>query len=406
MTRSEPSSEPTRADRPVGEVETLSSHAFYADLDGLERQIGVKDDGRPGPLVIITAGLHGNEPAGVRAVREILSALKETPTGGRIIALAGNLAALQKGMRHQGQDLNRLWTDEHLQPLGGRAPENDTPDERELRALHSTIEAERDRARAKAQRVVLLDLHSTSADGGAFCVVPDSIPSRRLSRDIGLPVILGLEERIAGPLLTWLVSQGDTVTVIEGGQHDLPGTQDVLRDGLWIALSHLGVLPEHDERVDRARAVMGSACDGVPGVLDLVYAHAIDSHSGFVMDAGWTNFMPVKLGQALALEGDTVVPAPIDGYMLMPLYQGLGSEGFFLCRPVGDVWLFMSRLLRRSWIEHFMRLLPGVKALDGRAGRVTAKRGASRFTTSLLHLFGYRKHAPTGETTVWTRRPQ
>ncbi|QDV07752.1 aspartoacylase [Planctomycetes bacterium Poly30] len=407
MTPSDFSSEPLAAGDPAGGIRTEAyTGAYYPDLDGLQRQIGIKDDGRPGPLVLITAGMHGNEPAGVRAVREVLESLRNTPTGGRIVALAGNLGAIRRGVRHQGQDLNRLWTAENLQPLGGRAPEDDTPDERELRALFSTIEAERDAARAKAQRVVLIDLHSTSADGGAFSVVPDSIPSRRLARDIGLPAILGLEERIEGPLLTWLVSQGDTATVIEGGQHDAPRTQEVLRDGLWVALSHVGVLPEHDERVDRARVLMRASCDDVPEVLDLVYAHVIDGETGFQMDAGWSNFMPVQLGQGLAREHGQPVTAPIAGYMLMPLYQGLGTEGFFLCRKVGGAWLLASRILRRSWFEHMLRLLPGVKALDTRAGHVTARRGASTLTTGLLHLFGYRKHAPTGETTVWTRRPQ
>lgn len=407
MTPPEFSSEPLAAgDFESGARPESYSGAFYPDLDGLQREIAVKDDGRPGPLVIITAGMHGNEPAGVRAARELFECLKDTPTGGRIIALAGNLAAIQRGVRHQGQDLNRLWTPENLQPLGGRPPEEDTPDERELRALFSTIEAERDAARAKAQRVVLIDLHSTSVDGGAFTVVPDSIPSRRLARDIGLPAILGLEERIEGPLLTWLVSQGDTATVIEGGQHEAPRTQEVLRDGLWVALSHVGVLPEQDERVDRARVLMRASCDDVPEVLDLVYAHVIDAESGFVMDEGWTNFMPVSLGERLAAEHDQVVEAPIGGYMLMPLYQGLGTEGFFLCRKVGGAWLLASRILRRSWFEHALRLLPSVKAIDSRAGHVTARRGASTLTTSILHLFGYRKHAPTGETTVWTRRPQ
>ena len=403
MNRSDPSSEPTQVDRPTGETD---AYACYPDLDGLERQIGIKDDGRPGPLVILTAGLHGNEPAGVRAVREVLGALKDTLVDGRIVALAGNLSAIRRGVRHHGQDLNRLWTSEHLQLLGARSPEDDTPDERELRALHTAIEIERDSARAKAQRVVLIDLHSTSADGGAFTVVPDSIPSRRLARDIGLPVILGLEERIAGPLLTWLVNQGDTSTVIEGGQHELPRTQEVLREGLWVALDHLGVLPDLGERVERARVQLSADAGHLPEVLDLVYAHSIDAESRFVMDPGWSNFMPVKLAQPLGHEGETVVPAPIAGYMLMPLYQGLGTEGFFLCRKVGRNWLFLSRMLRRSFLEHSLRLLPGVKALDGREGRVIAKRGASRLTTALLHLFGYSKHAPTGETAVWTRRPQ
>ena len=78
---------------------------------------------------------------------------------------------------------------------------------------------------------------------GGFCVVPDSLPSRRLARDIGLPVVLGLEERIEGPLLTWLVAQGDTSVVVEGGQHEAPSTRDVLLASLWVVLDHAGALP-------------------------------------------------------------------------------------------------------------------------------------------------------------------
>lgn len=375
-------------------------------LAGIQRQLGVKDDGRAGPLLLITAGLHGNEPGGIVAVQDVLAALEGTPTAGRIVALAGHLAGLRSGVRHMGQDLNRLWTEDHIRALAHRAPEEDSPDEAELRALFSIIEAERDAARARGREIILLDLHSTSADGGAFSVVPDSIPSRRLARDIGLPVVLGLEERISGPLLTWLVAQGDVSTVIEGGQHEAASTRDVLRGAIWVALDHAGVLPEGDSRVGQARAAMGAAAAGVPPVLDLVYAHVIDSGDGFVMEPGWCNFMRVPEGQALALQRGEVVQAPIGGYMLMPLYQGLGTEGFFLCRPVSARWLFASRLLRRSWAERLLRILPGVRSLDLRSGTVVARRGAPAWVMRTLHFFGYRKNAPAGDTTTWTRRPQ
>jgi predicted deacylase len=222
-------------------------------LGSLPRELGIKDDGRHGPLVLITAGLHGNEPGGITAVVDLLEALEETPTGGRILALAGNLGALRTGERHRGKDLNRMWTEEQLLDLAHRDPIHDHPDEVELRALFSLIEAERDAARSRGRDVVLIDLHSTSADGGAFTVVPDSIPSRRLGRSIGLPVVLGLEQRIEGPLMTWLVAQGDIGTVIEGGQHKAASTAEVLCAALWVALDHVGVLPEEDERETRAR---------------------------------------------------------------------------------------------------------------------------------------------------------
>ncbi|MEE2940454.1 MAG: succinylglutamate desuccinylase/aspartoacylase family protein [Planctomycetota bacterium] len=378
----------------------------HPDLDGLTREIGVKDEGRDGPLLILTAGLHGNEPGGVRALRTLFEALEGTPTAGRIVGLAGHLSALRRGVRHQGQDLNRMWTADTLRALGARRPEDDTADEAELRALFSIIEAERDAARGRSREVILVDLHSTSADGGAFSVALDSLPSRRLARDIGLPVVLGLEERIEGTLLTWLVAQGDTSVVVEGGQHDAGSTRDVLLASLWVVLDHVGALLEGDDRVERARRRLLQARGEAPEVLDLIYAHSIEEGEDFAMRGGWRNFMPVGDGLVLAEQRGHEVRAPLSGYMLMPLYQGLGTEGFFLCRAVGRPWLFASRLLRRSWIEHALRLLPGVLSLDTRAGRILARRGAPRWMARLLHLFGYRKNAPTGDVTEWTRRPQ
>lgn len=116
--------------------------------------------------------------------------------------------------------------------------------------------------------------------------------------------------------------------------------------------------------------------------------------------------MSVDDGLVLADQRGHEIAAPLSGYMLMPLYQGLGTEGFFLCRAVGRPWLLASRLLRRSWIEQALRVLPGVVSLDTRAGRLLARRGAPRWMARLLHLFGYRKNAPTGDVTEWTRRPQ
>ena len=79
-----------------------------------EREIGRYDSGAPelGPTLLVVAGVHGNEPAGVTAAERVLAALRERDLGlkGRLVALRGNLGALAAGRRFLGRDLNRGWS--------------------------------------------------------------------------------------------------------------------------------------------------------------------------------------------------------------------------------------------------------------------------------------------------------
>ena len=374
-----------------------------ADLGALERELGRVDGSRSGPVVLITAGLHGNEPAGVRAAREVLGELAGAGCAGRVLALAGNLRALRDGKRHGGRDLNRLWKDEVLAEILAGDPSADEPDEAELRDVHGIIERERAAARAAGQRLVLLDLHSTSAGGGPFIVVPDAVRSRRLARAVGLPVVLGLEQRIDGPLLTWLVTGGDSGIVIEGGQHTDPRTADVLADALRVALRALGVAPEGWAPAGAARARIEGVRGDVPPVLDMVHAHPIEPGDGFVMEPGWSNFRRVTAGQTLALQRGEVVQAPLEGYMLMPLYQGLGTEGFFLCEPVGRPWLAASRVARALGLQRLLPLLPGLRSGRPGADEVVQRADAPGWTRAWLTLLGYRTSSPVEGGLRWTR---
>ena len=42
-----------------------------------QREIGVWDSGSPGPTLLVTGGVHGNEPAGVHAAARVLEELRE-----------------------------------------------------------------------------------------------------------------------------------------------------------------------------------------------------------------------------------------------------------------------------------------------------------------------------------------
>jgi len=371
------------------------------------RVLGVRDSGRQGPLVIVVAGQHGNEPGGVAAARALLELLPEArgEVHGRLVVLAGNRAALRLGVRHQGRDLNRFWHDGELAEFSTRPASADTADLAELRELHATLT--RELAAAGAREVTLIDLHTTSAGGAGFTVIPDSIPSRLLARALPLPVILGLEERLEGPLLTWMARQGFTALVLEGGQHDDPTSARACLAGLWVALAHAGLVDAGHPEVAPSRALLARVSHGLPPVMDLSYVHPIQAGDTFVMEPGWRNFMRVHRDQSLALQNGELVQAPLDGYMLMPLYQGLGREGYFLCRPVSPTWILVSRWLRYSRLEWLLRLAPGVQRLEGREGRCHTRRRLPRVSVALLHLFGFRKRELVGDdAAVWMQKPQ
>ena len=376
----------------------------------LPRVLGVRDVGRRGPLVLIVAGQHGNEQRTLDAARTLLLELPEVdPQGrtvhGRVVVLAGNRAALKLGVRHQGRDLNRLWTHAEIAALGTRPAARDTPDEAELRELHATLALEL--AADPKRHVILVDVHSTSAGGAGFTIVADTLSSRSLACGVPLPVVLGLEERLDGPLLTWMAQQAHTAIVLEGGQHDDPTTMRTCLAALWVLLARAKVVDQDHPRVEPARAHLARISHGIPQVVDLSYVHPVEPGDTYVMEPGWRNFMRVCRDQSLALQNSEVVQAPSDGYMLMPLYQGLGAEGYFLCRPVSHTWMRLSRWARRSGLDRLLRAAPGVRSLDLRQGTCHTRSGLSRAVVGALHLSGFRRRVPTGDGgALWHRKPQ
>jgi succinylglutamate desuccinylase len=52
------------------------------------------------------------------------------------------------------------------------------------------------------------------------------------------------------------------------------------------------------------------------------------------MRPGYANFQPIRRGEHLADDASGPVLAPEDGLILMPLYQSLGTDGFFLVQEV------------------------------------------------------------------------
>lgn len=371
-----------------------------------ERVIGRVEGRGPGPLVVVVAGLHGNEPAGIPALRRVLATLGEhdLPLRGRLVALVGNRAALGQGRRYLAHDLNRMWTPEWIARLRRQDPGLDQPEEREMRELLEVLEFEISLAPGP---VVLLDLHSTSAPGCPFAVLGDTPAARRLKRHLPLPGILGLEERIDGPLLSWMADQGHTAIVVEGGQNEDPRTAEHHEAAIWLVLAGSGALdPDATPHVLRSYDLLKDVSRGTPAMVEVLEGHAIEPGDGFRMRPGYVNFQPVRTGEALAEDYRGSIRAAFDGHILMPLYQGQGEDGFFLGREIPRWRLTLSAWLARTGHWALAGSLPGLRPHPHDPCALIVEGELSPVVLFWLRLCGFRRWRLDSEgRTVVVRRP-
>ncbi len=371
-----------------------------------ERLLGGVVGRRPGPTLLCVAGIHGNEPAGIHAVRRVLSALegRRADVEGRFIALAGNIAALQRGRRFVDRDLNRAWTSARIVRLRGGGTAGDAVEDREQVELLEQIE---DILSSADGPVFALDLHTTSGPGGIFSAFTDSIPHREFASEFPVPMIFGLEELVDGTLLNLLSEHGIVALTVETGQHDEPEAIDRAEAAIWIALVGAGILAERRvPEIGDAREILQRSVAHLPRALEMREKRDVVDGDGFAMRPGYSNFDPVHAGEIVAHDARGDVAVSEDGRILMPLYQEQGEDGFFLVREFSPFWMRVSLAMRRAGISRLVPLLPGVRRVEGRTDELVVDRRLARFfARELLRLLGYRQLEDTGDKLVMRRRP-
>ena len=373
------------------------------------RELGVLDDGRPGPLFFVTGGIHGNEPAGVHAAQRAFAELKERrlPIAGRVVFLSGNREALAQNVRYIDRDLNRTWAAESIARAWGTPAEARCHEEREMLSLLARFEAEIDGFSGRGDEIACLDLHTSSSEGPPFSCMGDTIRNREIAFAIPVPAILGLEETLDGAMLDMFYERGAIAIAVEGGLHDDPQAVARLCDAIWIGLVaagslHAGDVPELAERQHRLRA----ASQELPPVLEVRHREALTPEDQFEMRPGYRSFDRVRAGEELAVKNGRTLRAEEDGYVFLPLYQGKGSDGYFLGRAVRPFWLRISVALRRMGFGTVLPLLPGVaQHPEHDDAFVVDPRVARFFVTEIFHLLGYRRRRPESGKLVFTRRP-
>ncbi len=298
------------------------------------------------------AGMHGNEPAGVHALKIIFHLLREEPLSnprfyykGKIIGLLGNVEAYRKGKRNTVRDLNRQWTPENAKRLFD-FPENGLHSEdREMKELLELLKEEI--SAYQPESIVLLDLHTTSAEEGIFSIATDDPESIRIATELNAPVITGLLRGIRGTTLHFFTKENlalfnlhnphlrkVTGLAFEAGQHDDPLSVNRCIAAIINCMRSIGSVSSHDVKNHHDRLLQEYSKD-LPKIAELIKVHPIGPLDEFKMLPGYKNFQPVKRGEHLANDRHGAIESPEDGLILMPLYQPQGSDGFFLVKEVG-----------------------------------------------------------------------
>lgn len=352
-----------------------------------------------GPTLIVTCGIHGNERAGVVAAKRVLATLerRKSRLKGEILALSGNLAGMRLGVRYQVRDLNRVWTDARVADVEERANKGLPLDAEDVEQLEMLKEIRAAIARARGP-VHLIDCHSTSAQGFPFILFGDTIRQRRFATAIPLPIVMGLEEHLDGVLSAYWSTQGVIAMGVEGGQHDDPGTVDNLEAVILLGAESAGLFGA-GTIIETSAAF--SLCErrrgDLPHVLEILSRRAISKDDEFVMEPGFANLAGVRGGRLLARDKNGEIRAPKDGYIILPLYQGQGAEGFFWGREMSPARMRLSEALRTMKVDRFLHLLPGIERTmqskdgKGKTRLMVDTKVASFYPRDVFHMLGFRR---------------
>lgn len=295
--------------------------------------------------------MHGNEPAGVEALKIIFQLLEKEPVSnpnfyfsGKIIGLLGNAEAYREGKRFFIKDLNRQWKNKNIRRLQKLDVEDLHAEDLAMKNLLDILEYKINEY--PTEKIILLDLHTTSAGGGIFSVATDNPESIRLAVELHAPVITGMLRGINGTtlhfftkenlrlLLPQLSDKTDmTGVAFEAGQHHDPLSVNRCIAAIINCLRSVGCV-NADDVENRHDILLQEYSKDLPKIAELIKVHSIGLLDEFEMMPGYRNFQPIQKGELLAKDRHGDILAPEDGLVLMPLYQPQGSDGFFLIKEL------------------------------------------------------------------------
>ena len=252
---------------------------------------------------VVVGGVHGNEPAGIRAIH-MLTTLVHDGTWqieGNVYALIGNPEAINKSERFCEENLNRAFKD----------PESNTREgmrARDIRTWFSELAG-------MYKNVYLLDLHSVSIGETRIVVFdPGRQRSEAWAQQISpIPFRMGSPRSIVSGMLTSAIEKlGGVAVLIECGNH-------ASETGVTVALEHIenALSSLHMLKAQKASFKGSVAYEGDPHTY--IVTDIIKTAPGFTFtDSDVRSETFVKKGDVYAKDDRSEHRAVEDCYLMMP----------------------------------------------------------------------------------------
>ena len=350
-----------------------------------ERLIG-KLSGKQGPCLIMIGGVHGNEASGVKALSKVCHELQESKTElqGSFYALKGNLAALAQQKRYLDTDLNRLWNRKIIKEVQAGTFQAQTAEENELQQLYSALQ---EILQTEAGPFYFIDLHTTSAQTIPFLTVNDALLNRAFTLHYPVPIILGIEEYIQGPLLSYINELGYVAFGFEGGQHDDQEAYLNHYHFIYRSMEIIGLKKSSSQHYDTLK----KHSKGIQGFYEIISRFGLEDQDEFQMLGNYQNFELIAEKEHFANFNGKALKATEAFRIFMPLYQKQGGDGYFSIRKIPAFFMQLSAFLRKRSADRILPLLPGIAWHDRKRSALIINRKVARFLAKqLFHLLGYR----------------
>ena len=278
------------------------------------------------------AGMHGNEPSGVDALENVFGILSasQVPFNGRFIGIRSNIDALGSNVRYIDEDMNRIWFPGIINQIRNSTEEElDSSERIEMKEVMNLID---DFIGDKSgDSVVIADLHSFSAEGCMFAITANKEEHVNLLSSLHVPLIFGIENTLRGTALRYYQDQGYLTFALEGGQHENDLTIYNVTAAMMMLLKECGAIEQ--DSIDKLKEFdqhLQEHTQYIPPKVELIYQHIIEDGDNFSMKPGFKNFQYIKKGEWLANDRKGKIKAQCDGFIVMPLYQDQGNDGFFI----------------------------------------------------------------------------
>lgn len=285
-------------------------------------------------LMILIGALHGNEQSGVKAIENNFRFIDEDglKVNGKVVGLAGNLQAILQGRRYLSYDLNRCWTEEHIQRVMKKTGPQMKDEDFELIGLYEVIQ---ELLEEGYEHNYIVDLHATSSKDGNF-IVHAGIPAEEsIIRTLKIPIVTNLNTYIHGTLLNYFKGPRVTSFAFEGGQIGSEKTVEVHTYGVWRLIQESGLVSQHEiGRSLHYEELILSIHHHQAELYQVLYRHHVNPKDYFRMKPGYDSFQSIAKGEMLAEDKTGKIKSPVAGKIFMPLYQNTGEDGFFIVKDV------------------------------------------------------------------------